>query len=246
VGAQFNIACSYSNGDGVEMDLQKALKYYLLASEQGDDEALFNIGLMYFNGEGVEKNVKTATQYYMNAATKGNSAALYTLAKLYQKGKYVKEDQTEAIKLYEQAATKGYPKATLALGRCYQQGLSTKQDLSKALHYFLLASTHTKEPNLKEEAQNHLSNILKGSSSFGIKYQKVAIYEILVCQWPSTHKMVHRYCQGAILELFYVREFMNDFLCVPVELIVLVVQWLIMVWTDSHYESIVQGMKWRT
>ncbi len=40
-----NIGSKYSNGQGVQRDYQKAMEYYLLSANQGNEAALYNIGI---------------------------------------------------------------------------------------------------------------------------------------------------------------------------------------------------------
>ena len=50
------------------MDKKKALKYFKLASEQGDVDAQFHSGLMYIKGDGVEQDVGEALKIWELAA----------------------------------------------------------------------------------------------------------------------------------------------------------------------------------
>ena len=54
--AQFSLADSYRNGEGVPKNDAEAVKWFRLAAAQGDAWAQFNLGLMYGNGRGVPMN----------------------------------------------------------------------------------------------------------------------------------------------------------------------------------------------
>jgi len=54
--AQFYLAFSYANGQGVTQDYKEAVKWYRLAAEQGNASAQSNLGLMYYRGQGVAQD----------------------------------------------------------------------------------------------------------------------------------------------------------------------------------------------
>lgn len=57
--AQLNLGDIYFNGKGgVEQNYQEAVKWYKLATAQGNVDAQLILGNMYFNGLGVEQNYK--------------------------------------------------------------------------------------------------------------------------------------------------------------------------------------------
>jgi TPR repeat protein len=39
VDAQYNLGCSYEDGEGVEQNHEEAIKWYRLAAEQGEEDA---------------------------------------------------------------------------------------------------------------------------------------------------------------------------------------------------------------
>ncbi|MBT5375548.1 MAG: sel1 repeat family protein, partial [Nitrospinaceae bacterium] len=50
--------------DGVEKDLEKAVKLYRFAADQGHAMAQVNLGWMYINGHGVEEDLDEAAKWY--------------------------------------------------------------------------------------------------------------------------------------------------------------------------------------
>src|SRR5688500_7879300 len=56
IGAQYNLALSYKNGEGTEKDLEKAFYWYQKAAENGDIDAQYNLAFLCYKGEGTEKN----------------------------------------------------------------------------------------------------------------------------------------------------------------------------------------------
>ena len=62
------------------MDNKKALKYYTMASDQGDADAQNSLGFMYITGEGVERDSGEAQRFWELAAAQGHQGAQQNLA----------------------------------------------------------------------------------------------------------------------------------------------------------------------
>ena len=92
-----NIGCCYDNGHGVEVDKNKANRYYELAAMGGDETARHNLG----NSELRTGNIKRAVKHYMIAVRSGNSDSLKMIKQMYSKGHATKEDYTKALQLYQ-------------------------------------------------------------------------------------------------------------------------------------------------
>jgi len=72
----------YHEGQGVEVDYNIALEWYLKAAEQGYAMAQNSVGVMYHLGEGVvEEDVQKAVLWYSKAAAQGNMVAQQNLEK---------------------------------------------------------------------------------------------------------------------------------------------------------------------
>ena len=69
--AQLKVGEMYESGTDVQQSYANAFKYYMLASEQGINEAYNYIGLLYQDGLGVEKNFNEAAKYFKKAADNG-------------------------------------------------------------------------------------------------------------------------------------------------------------------------------
>jgi hypothetical protein len=85
VDAQYNIGTMYYHGEGVERDLDQALKWFHLAAEQNDTAAQFNLGFMYGKGEGTPKNHRASMEWFKKAASQGHSGAHEILEKMFRK-----------------------------------------------------------------------------------------------------------------------------------------------------------------
>ena len=62
-------------GYGTPQNLQKAVEYYLLASNRGEAVASFNLGECYGLGKGVEKDLAKALEWYRISAERGDEDA---------------------------------------------------------------------------------------------------------------------------------------------------------------------------
>ena len=71
----FNLAVSYENGKGIEVNLQEALRLYIKASSLGDVDSMYRAGLFYEQGKTSDKNISLAKQYFQMAAAKNNEDA---------------------------------------------------------------------------------------------------------------------------------------------------------------------------
>ena len=92
-----NIGYAYYNGEGVEIDKEKALYYYKLAAIGGDVCARCNLGL----DEEREGNMDRALKHYMMAVRCGHVESLDFIKEFYSNGNATKEEYTKALQLYQ-------------------------------------------------------------------------------------------------------------------------------------------------
>jgi hypothetical protein len=93
---QFNLGEFYHFGGlwrvGWKVDLEEAVKWYLLAADQKHVRAQNILGHMYINGEGVEKNLKEALKWWRFAADQGDLDARKSLQALLKEHPELHED----------------------------------------------------------------------------------------------------------------------------------------------------------
>ena len=65
-------------GQGIEADLDEAARWFLEASQSGDDEAQHLLALLYLEGRGVDRNLVQAYLWADRAVYNGNDAARTT------------------------------------------------------------------------------------------------------------------------------------------------------------------------
>ena len=80
----------------VPQDLDRALRYLTVASENGDAISQFTLGFMYLIGRGTERDQDKALKWFLLAAEQGAPEAMYNVASLLlSKDKEKNKSETE-------------------------------------------------------------------------------------------------------------------------------------------------------
>lgn len=70
-----NIACGYLTGDGVEKNINEAIKYFELAAKQGLKNSILSLAYMYIEDKHVDKDlIKSATWFFVAASLDFNES----------------------------------------------------------------------------------------------------------------------------------------------------------------------------
>ena len=86
----------YSKGEGVAQDYKKAIRWYVLAAQQGHARAQFNMGVFYYVGETVPQDYSEAFKWYTFAAEQGHAGAQTNLGIMYSEGEGVPQNNLYA------------------------------------------------------------------------------------------------------------------------------------------------------
>ncbi|MDD3795588.1 MAG: tetratricopeptide repeat protein [Lachnospiraceae bacterium] len=138
----------------IPLDNEKALSYFIDASDAGDTKAPRHAALCYLEGVGVEVNKEKAIEYFKLASERGDSTGTVYYADFLLTGDGVEQDVDAAIALYQGIVdTNGHDLGTCAykLGVIYDEGNFTDADKDKAIEYYQLAIE-----NGNQDAQNAL------------------------------------------------------------------------------------------
>ena len=138
--AQYNLAVSYQDGEGVAQDYEQAVFWYGKSAAQGDADSQRNLGVLYYNGEGVEQDFDKAFKLFMQAAEKNDTLAQYDVGLSYREGNGVERDFGKAAIWLRKAADGGEVDAQRSLGELYEHGLGVGQDLAEALAWYRKAA----------------------------------------------------------------------------------------------------------
>lgn len=89
-----------------EENYDLALKYYEMAAEYDNMDAIIGLGYIWYYGRTGEKNYEKAFYYYDKARKLGNLNAAYKVADMYKNGYYVEKDYEKYKSIIEEL----YPK----------------------------------------------------------------------------------------------------------------------------------------
>lgn len=85
VSAMVNLGTIYYEGDGVQVDFEKAFSLYSAAAEAGDADAMFMVGRMYTSGMGVEADPAKGFEAFNKAAACGHELAIQIIENIRRK-----------------------------------------------------------------------------------------------------------------------------------------------------------------
>ena len=140
VEAQFNLAMSYSFGDGVEQNFEKALSLFLKSANQGDARAQYYLGVMYSNGHGTSTDLDQAFKWFSKSAIQGDADAQCELGMMYLQGRGVEKNEKEAFENFLKSAEQGQADAQNNLAVSYEAGEGVEKDVSQAAIWYRKAA----------------------------------------------------------------------------------------------------------
>ncbi len=135
--AQNIVGLMYENGEGVEVDMAKAVQWYEKAIDQDFVFAMLNLGDAYrFGNPGFPQNVAKAAALYDKAITLGSDIAMYERGRMFEIGLEGEPDPEQATIFYQMAVDNGHVEAMANLGTFYIKGLGVQEDFDRALDLF--------------------------------------------------------------------------------------------------------------
>ena len=144
--AQCRLGEMYYHGTGVRQDMTEAVRFYQLATDQGNAVAQCNLGRITRRGEaGLKKDDEVAAQLYRRAADQGYAQAQAHLGVCYANGDGVPQDHAIAAQLFRKAADQGVDAAQFNIGLCYINGRGVPQDLIASVHWLRRADKQDHE-----------------------------------------------------------------------------------------------------
>jgi uncharacterized protein len=158
VWEQYDIGVKYYNGDLVKLDYKKAMWWWRLAAEQGNNYAQYELAKLYMGKEGAniwipmdqdhEKAAevlytdhKEAAKWFLKAAKQGQVESQIRIADMYKDGIGVIQDYKEAVKWYRKAAARNITRVQNSLGIMYANGEGVIQDYVLAHMWFNLSGS---------------------------------------------------------------------------------------------------------
>ncbi len=144
--AMNNLGVLYDLGQGVEMDMGRALHWFAESAKTGNTSGMSNYGRMLEQGRGIAPNPEEAARWFDLAARQGQAEAQYNLGILYEIGRGVPKDVRAAAAWYSRAAAQQQTEAMFRLGHCYRVGQGVEKNSSRAVLLFY-ASAMNGDPN---------------------------------------------------------------------------------------------------
>lgn len=134
--AVFDLGRMYADGLGVDMDIEKAQKYYtqaldgfeILEYQKPWKYLEYRIGKMYAQGLGTNQNYELAAEWFEKSANQKYKFAEYSFAGLYLRGQGVDQSDKQAFTLYLRSAKQGFPYADFEVAKMFRDGTGTEKD----------------------------------------------------------------------------------------------------------------------
>lgn len=124
---------------------QEAFKWFGIAADKGNPEAMYDLGYMYENGEGMDQDYPKAMFWYRKAIAKGHIGSMVALGIIYQNS----DLYLEAENSYRLAAGKGSAEGMELLGNLY----FLQEKYKQALEWYKQAASFGKKDSMYQIAE---------------------------------------------------------------------------------------------
>ncbi len=131
--AAFRLGRIYEQADFEDRNLEKAAKWYRMASLQGHFAAQLSLADFYWRGEGLPQDRIKGLKLYEALVKKQYVPAMYRLAYIYETGEGVPSQPLKAVAWYQKAAETGHINARYRLALIYLYGEAPLQNKEKGL-----------------------------------------------------------------------------------------------------------------
>jgi TPR repeat protein len=112
-----NVGDCYRYGSGVEMDLGKAVEWYMRGVRQRYMPAMVNLAECYLNGEGISQDPAEAARLYQEVFEGEQCVSAFELGRLHEAGLGVEKSLERAAEYFGIARANQHPEAYRALKR---------------------------------------------------------------------------------------------------------------------------------
>ena len=125
----------YREGDGVDIDTDKAVSYLKRAVDSGDAGSASSLGYMYLTGDGIESDRSEAERFLLIAADAGNSVAMCNLGVLYSDS-----DPCRSMDWFMRAAEAGSVRGMKNIAAAYSIGQGVPLDKKVSAEWYSKAA----------------------------------------------------------------------------------------------------------
>lgn len=162
----------YKNGLGTDIDMDKAINYFMRSAELNNTNAKRTLALEYISGKHLELDIEKGLEMLTECADRGDTLSCYKLGKIYFKGEIVYKDLNMAEKYFLKASQKENRYALYSLGTLYLE--KEKYSLDKAVEYF---EKVLKYEEIKPYAEYSLAKIMLDNNPYHDSEKAVSLLE---------------------------------------------------------------------
>jgi len=157
----YYLGVMYSKGEGVAKDEQKAVKFFRIGADRGNDAAQNALAVYFEAGSGgLQLNKSKAAYWYRKSADQGNPLAQVSLGIMHAKGEGVLQDYEAALSLFRAAAAQENVDALFNLGVMAANGYGTDRNFVVAHMWANLAASHGGHEDA-EQLRETLSGVMR-------------------------------------------------------------------------------------
>ena len=178
----YKMGTMYKNGLGTDIDMDKAINYFMRSAELNNINAKRTLALEYISGKHLELDIEKGLEMLTVCADRGDTLSCYKLGKIYFKGEIVYKDLNMAEKYFLKASQKENRYALYSLGTLYLE--KEKYSLDKAVGYF---EKVLKYEEIKPYAEYSLAKIMLDNNPYHDSERAVSILELAAMEndWAS-------------------------------------------------------------
>lgn len=175
--ALWNVGCAYFNGtNGVSVNYTEALKWYTLAANGGDVNAMGQTAYMYYTGKGTEENHSMAFAWWKKAAIAGDIKSQRMIAIVYRKGDGTEKNLAEAFYWAKKVAEDKQAQNDdfFNLGLFFYTGNGCTKNFNEAIRWFKKAadSGYTKAYTALGAAYEDQKKYSESNKYYKMAYEK--------------------------------------------------------------------------
>lgn len=176
----YKMGTMYKNGLGTDIDMDKAINYFMRSAELNNINAKRTLALEYISGKHLELDIEKGLEMLTVCADRGDTLSCYKLGKIYFKGEIVYKDLNMAEKYLLKAAENKNEYALYSLGKLYLE----ENSLDKAVGYF---EKVLKYEEIKPYAEYSLAKIMLDNNPYHDSERAVSILELAAMEndWAS-------------------------------------------------------------
>ena len=170
--AQYSLGFCYQNGQGVEADLEEAMKWYKIAAENGNEQAMFCLAMSMFE----DCEYRASFDWFAKAAEAGEDDAWYYLGWLYFNGEGPEYSPEKAEKCWNKVTNDDQSELQYKIGHSYEcwskvkkacDEAERKNRFEKAVYWMQLAANHGNDSAKKWLKDNNADVARSGKTASG-------------------------------------------------------------------------------